>query len=50
MSGRARKGVLAVAVAATLMAGRAVENIQDDVKNYRTGQPLIKQAVIGGDV
>jgi TRAP-type C4-dicarboxylate transport system permease small subunit len=36
-------------VAAMLMASRAVENIQDDVRNYRTGQPLIKQAVIGGD-
>ncbi|MEL6799688.1 MAG: TRAP transporter small permease subunit [Pseudomonadota bacterium] len=42
--------LLAGPVAATLMAARAVENIQDDVKNYRTGQPLIKQAVIGGDV
>ena len=41
--------ILGAPVAATLMAARAVENIQDDVKNYRTGQPLIKQAVIGGD-
>lgn len=36
-------------VAATLMAARAIENIQDDIKNWRTGEPLIKQAVIGGD-
>lgn len=35
-------------LAATLMAARAVENIQDDIKNYRSGEPLIKQAVIGG--
>ena len=42
--------LLAAPLAATLMAGRAVENIQDDIKNYRTGQPLIRQAVIGGDV
>ena len=42
--------LLAGPVAATLMAARAIENIQDDVKNYRSGQPLIKQAVIGGDV
>lgn len=42
--------LLAAPVAATLMAGRAIENLEDDVKNYRTGQPLIKQAVIGGDV
>ena len=41
--------LLGAPLAATLMAARAVENIQDDVKNYRTGQPLIRQAVIGGD-
>lgn len=37
-------------LAATLMAGRAVENIQDDIRNYRSGAPLIRQAVIGGEV
>ena len=42
--------LMAAPLAATLMAGRAIENIQDDIKNYRTGQPLIRQAVIGGDV
>ena len=42
--------LLAAPIAAMLMAGRAIENIQDDVKNYRSGEPLIKQAVIGGDV
>lgn len=42
--------ILGAPLAATLMAARAVENIQDDVKNYRTGEPLIRQAVIGGDV
>lgn len=36
-------------VAATLMAARAIENIREDMHNWRTGQPLIKQAVIGGD-
>ncbi len=36
-------------VAATLMAARAIENIQDDVRNYRSGAPLIRQAVIGGN-
>lgn len=41
--------ILAAPVAGTLMAARAVENIQDDVKTYRTDEPLIKQAVIGGD-
>lgn len=34
-------------VAATLMAARAIENIQDDLHNYRTGAPLLRQAVIG---
>ena len=37
-------------VAAILMAGRAIENILDDIRNWRSGEPLIKQAVIGGDV
>lgn len=41
--------LLSAPVAGTLMAARAVENIQDDMKNYRTGQPLIQQSVIGGD-
>lgn len=42
--------LMAAPLAATLMAGRAIENIQDDTRNYRSGEPLIKQAVIGGDV
>jgi TRAP-type C4-dicarboxylate transport system permease small subunit len=33
-----------------LMVARVLENLMDDLRNYRTGQPLIKQAVIGGDV
>jgi len=41
--------ILAAPVAGTLMAARAVENIQDDMKNYKNDEPLIKQAVIGGD-
>ncbi|WP_424969760.1 TRAP transporter small permease [Dinoroseobacter sp. S76] len=42
--------LLSAPIAATLMAARAIENIQDDTKNLRSGEPLIKQAVIGGDV
>lgn len=42
--------LLSAPVAATLMAARAIENIQDDVSNLRSGKPLLKQAVIGGDV
>ena len=41
--------LLSAPIAATLMAARAIENIQDDTKNLRSGEPLIKQAVIGGD-
>ncbi|MCR9108588.1 TRAP transporter small permease subunit [Marivita sp. XM-24bin2] len=41
--------LLGAPLAGTLMAARAIENIQDDMKNYRTGQPLIQQSVIGGD-
>jgi TRAP-type C4-dicarboxylate transport system permease small subunit len=36
-------------LAAVLIAGRAIENFQDDIRNYRTGQPLIQQAVIGSN-
>lgn len=36
-------------LAALLMAGRAFQNIADDMRKYRSGEPLIEQAVIGGD-
>ncbi len=36
--------------AALLMAGRAIQNLLEDIRNYRSGEPLIKQAVIGGDM
>ncbi|MFK7763956.1 MAG: TRAP transporter small permease [Roseobacter sp.] len=36
-------------VAAILIAGRAIENFQDDLQKYKAGKPLIEQAVIGGD-
>lgn len=32
-----------------LLAARVIENLLEDFRNYRTGAPLIKQAVIGGD-
>lgn len=41
--------LLGAPLAATLMAARAIENIQDDMKNFRAGEPLIQQSVIGGD-
>lgn len=40
--------LLSAPLAATLMAARAIENIQDDIANFRSGAPLIRQAVIGG--
>ncbi|MBT2132410.1 TRAP transporter small permease [Aliiroseovarius lamellibrachiae] len=33
-----------------LMAARVFENFFEDIRNYKSGAPLIKQAVIGGDV
>lgn len=36
-------------IAAILIAGRAIENILDDFRKYNAGEPLIEQAVIGGD-
>lgn len=39
--------LMSAPIAAVLMVGRAVENIQDDFKNFRSGRPLIEQAVIG---
>lgn len=33
-----------------LMIARVFENLVDDIRNFRSGAPLIKQAVIGGDV
>jgi len=41
---------ITVPIAFTLMAGRVVGNWRDDLRNYRSGAPIIKQAVIGGDV
>lgn len=36
-------------VAATLMAARAIENMREDLRNWRSGRPLVSQAVIGAD-
>lgn len=42
--------IITVPIAFILMAGRVIENLLEDLYNYRTGKPLIEQAVIGGDV
>ena len=36
-------------IAAVLMAGRAFQNLFEDLRRYRNGDKLIEQAVIGGD-
>jgi len=33
-----------------LLTARVLENFFDDVSNYRTGKPMIRQAVIGKDI
>ena len=42
--------LITVPIAFILMAGRVIENLIEDLHKYRTGQPLVEQAVIGGDV
>ncbi len=37
-------------IAFLLMAARTFQNLFEDISNWRSGRPLIKQAVIGGDV
>lgn len=41
--------LITVPFSAVLMAARVFENLFDDIRNFRSGEPLIKQAVIGGD-
>lgn len=42
--------LITIPIAFMLMAGRVFENLFEDWSNYRRGEPIIKQAVIGGDV
>lgn len=41
---------ITVPIAFTLMAGRVIGNWLEDWNNYRSGNQIIQQAVIGGDV
>ena len=41
--------LLTAPLAFLLMAARVIENFFEDLGNYRSGDTLIKQAVIGGD-
>lgn len=38
-----------VPIAFTMMATRVIENLTDDLANYRAGRPLLTPAVIGAD-
>ncbi|MBT0958946.1 TRAP transporter small permease subunit [Alphaproteobacteria bacterium KMM 3653] len=37
-------------LAFALLAARVIENLFEDIRNYRSGAPLIKQVAIGGDL
>lgn len=41
--------LLAAPLSFFLMVGRVFQNLADDLHNWKTGAPLIKQAVIGAD-
>ncbi|WP_170337629.1 TRAP transporter small permease [Ruegeria arenilitoris] len=41
--------LLAAPLSFFLMVGRVFQNLADDLRNFKTGEPLIKQAVIGAD-
>ncbi len=41
--------LLAAPLSFFLMVGRVFQNLADDLRNWKTGEPLIKQAVIGAD-
>ncbi len=42
--------IATIPLAFVLLAGRVFENLSDDIRRYRNNEPLIQQAVIGGDV
>jgi TRAP-type C4-dicarboxylate transport system permease small subunit len=42
--------IATIPLAFVLLAGRVFENLSDDMRRYRNNEPLIEQAVIGGDV
>ena len=41
--------LISVPLAFMMLVGRVIENLMEDWSNYRSGEPLIQQAVIGGD-
>lgn len=41
--------ILTIPIAFLLLSGRIFQNLADDIANWRSGEELITQAVIGGD-
>ncbi|NNL17599.1 MAG: TRAP transporter small permease subunit [Boseongicola sp.] len=41
--------IITMPICFVMLAGRVVGNAFEDFENYRNGEPMIKQAVIGGD-
>lgn len=41
--------IITIPIAFIMMAARVLANLLEDIANYRSGAPLITQAVIGGD-
>ena len=41
--------LITVPIGFMLLAARAIENLLEDLRNFRSGSPLIEQAVIGGE-
>lgn len=41
--------LISVPLAFTLLVTRVLENLVADIRNFRTGQPLVQQVAIGGD-
>ena len=41
--------LISVPLAFTVLVARVLENLIEDFANYRSGAPLLRQAVIGGD-
>ena len=39
--------IITIPIAFVVMAGRVIENFLEDLSNYRSGEPMIQQAVIG---
>lgn len=40
--------LISMPLAFVLMSGRVFQNLFEDIRNFRTGEPMIKQAVLGG--